>query len=97
MAITKAAKVEAEIEKVKGKISEFQTRLRELEQKKTEIENTEIVGVVRGMNISIEELAVMLQTVRNGGAVPAPTPTSGHHGQKSEPAPAPDVEEDNDE
>jgi len=95
MAITKAAKVEAEIEKVKGKISEFQTRLRELEQKKTEIENTEIVGVVRGMNISIEELAVMLQTVRSGGAVPAPT--SGHHGQKSAPAPDPDVEEDNEE
>ena len=95
MAITKAAKVEAEIEKVKGKISEFQIRLRELEQKKTEIENTEIVGVVRGMNISIEELAVMLQTVRSGGAVPAPT--SGHHGQKSEPAPAPDVEEETEE
>ena len=94
MAITKAAKVEGEIEKVKGKISEFQTRLRELEQKKTEIENTEIVGVVRGMNISIEELAVMLQTIRSG-AVPAPT--SGHHGQKSEPAPAPDVEEETEE
>lgn len=95
MAITKAAKVEAEIEKVKGKISESQTRLRELEQKKTEIENTEIVGVVRGMSISIEELATMLQAIKSNAA--APVSTSGHHGQKSGPAPASDAKEDDEE
>ena len=34
MAITKSAKIEAEIEKVKAKIAEQQARLKELEQKK---------------------------------------------------------------
>ena len=36
MAITKSAKIEAEIEKVKAKIAEQQARLKELEQKKLE-------------------------------------------------------------
>ena len=36
MAITKSAKIQAEIEKVKAKIAEQQTRLKELEQKKLE-------------------------------------------------------------
>ena len=43
MAITKSAKIEAEIEKVKAKIAEQQARLKELEQKKLEAENSEIV------------------------------------------------------
>ena len=34
MAISKSAKIEAEIEKVKAKIAEQQARLKELEQKK---------------------------------------------------------------
>ena len=38
MAITKSAKIEAEIEKVKAKIAEQQARLKELEQKKLEAE-----------------------------------------------------------
>ena len=49
MAITKSAKIEAEIEKVKAKIAEQQARLKELEQKKLEAENSEIVEIVRGI------------------------------------------------
>ena len=56
MAISKSAKIEAEIEKVKGKIAEQQARLKELEQKKHEAENTEIVDIVRGMSISLSDL-----------------------------------------
>ena len=56
MAITKSAKIQAEIEKVKAKIAEQQTRLKELEQKKLEAENSEIVDIVRGMSVSLEEL-----------------------------------------
>lgn len=56
MAVTKSAKIEAEIEKVKAKIAEQQTRLKELEQKKLEAENSEIVDIVRGMSISLAEL-----------------------------------------
>ena len=71
MAITKSAKIEAEIEKVKAKIAEQQARLKELEQKKLEAENSEIVEIVRGMSISLADLrwcfsssgAVLLVTV----------------------------------
>ena len=74
MAITKSAKIEAEIEKVKAKIAEQQARLRELEQKKLEAENSEIVEIVRGMSISLAELPLVRQQLRGG----AP----GHSGQK---------------
>ena len=76
MAVTKSAKIEAEIEKVKAKITEQQTRLKDLEQKKLEAENSEIVDIVRGMSISLEELPLVLQRLRDG--------TSGQSVQKSE-------------
>ena len=74
MAITKSAKIEAEIEKVKAKIAEQQARLQELEQKKLEAENSEIVEIVRGMSISLADLPLVLQPLRSGA--------SGHGGQK---------------
>ena len=74
MAITKSAKIEAEIEKVKVKIAEQQARLKELEQKKLEAENSEIVEIVRGMSISLADLSLVLQQLRSGA--------SGHSGQK---------------
>ena len=77
MAISKSAKIEAEIEKVKAKISEQQARLKELEQKKVEAENSEIVDIVRSMSVSLEELPLVLQRLRDGG-------TSGQSVQKSE-------------
>ena len=43
---------------VKAKISEQQARLKELEQKKLEAENSEIVDIVRGMStVSYTHLA----------------------------------------
>jgi len=74
MAITKSAKIEAEIEKVKAKIAEQQARLKELEQKKLEAENSEIVEIVRGMSISLADLPLGPRQ-RGGGA-------SGHGGKK---------------
>ena len=59
-------KVAAEIERVKEKLAAQQQRLRELEQQKTELENTEIVGVVRGLDVTPEELASLLRTLRGG-------------------------------
>ena len=70
MAASKSKKIQAEIDKVKAKISEQQARLKELEKNKQEAENSEIVDIVRGMSISLEEL-------RDGG-------TSGQSVQKSE-------------
>lgn len=67
MAISKSAKIQAEIEKVMAKINEQQARLKELEQKKLEAENSEIVEIVRGMSVSLTDLPVLLQTIKSGG------------------------------
>ena len=77
MAASKSQKIQAEIEKVKAKIAEQQARLKELEKNKLEAENTEIVDIVRGMSVSLEELPLVLQRLRDGG-------TSGQSVQKSE-------------
>ena len=76
MAVTKSAKIEAEIEKVKAKIAEQQTRLKELEQKKLEAENSEIVDMVRGMSVSLTELPLLLEKLRSGGALGQVVPKS---------------------
>ena len=84
---TKITKVMKEIDKTKGKISEFQSKLRELEKQKTEFENIEIVDVVRSMNISFADLAELLKMARTGSLV-----TSSQVGPKSEDVPtAPDT------
>ena len=69
MAISKSAKIQAEIEKVTAKINEQQSRLKELEQKKLEVENSEIVEIVRGMSVSLTDLPTLLQTIKSGGAL----------------------------
>ena len=74
MAISKSAKIEAEIEKVKTKITEQQARLKELEQKKVEAENSEIVDIVRG--IPLAELPVVLQQIRAGATLGQNVPKS---------------------
>ena len=74
MAISKSAKIWAEMEKVKAKIGEQQARLKELEQKHREAENEEIVDIVRGMSVSLDELPALLRQLRDG--------PSGHGVQK---------------
>ena len=76
MEASKSQKIQAEIDKVKVKISEQQARLKELEQKHREAENEEIVDIVRGMSVSLEELPLVLQRLRDSG-------TSGQSVQKS--------------
>ena len=45
MAVSKSQKIQAEIDKVKAKISEQQARLKDLEKNKQEAENSEIVDI----------------------------------------------------
>ena len=66
MAISKSAKIMAEMEKVKAKINE----------QHREAENEEIVDIVRGMSVSLDELPALLRQLRDG-------PASGHGVQKS--------------
>ena len=67
MAISKSAKIQAEIEKVTAKINEQQARLKELEQKKLEAENSEIVEIVRGMSVSLTDLRDAARSLKAGG------------------------------
>ena len=71
MAISKSAKIQAEIEKVTAKINEQQARL-----KKLEAENSEIVEIVRGMSVSLTDLPVLLQTIKSGGTLGQNVPKS---------------------
>lgn len=73
----KIERVCKDIQKTKEKINEFQTKLRQLEKQKTELENLEIVDAVRGMDISLTDLAALLKAAKTGGA------TSGQLGPKS--------------
>ena len=88
MAVSKSQKIQAEIDKVKANISEQQARLKELEKNKQEAENSEIVDIVRGMSVSLEELPLVLQRLRDDG-------TLGQSVPKSEPAPVTEGKEDN--
>lgn len=76
MAISKSAKIEAEIEKVKAKIAEQQTKLKELEQRKIEVENSEIVDMVRSMSVSLTELSLLLEKLRSGETLGQVVPKS---------------------
>ena len=82
MATKKTVKVQAEIDKARAKLAEQQARVKELEQKRTELENLEIIDIVRGLNIPLDNLAAALQSIKGGAA---PAATSGQVGPKSAP------------
>ena len=70
---TKIDRINAEIQKTREKITEYQNKLKGLETQKTEAENLQIVQLVRSMRLSPQQLTAMLS---NGGipsiaAVPA--------------------------
>ena len=60
-----------DIEKTKGKITELQARLRDLERRKTELENSEIVGIMRGIDVAPEELADFIKAFKEQRQPPA--------------------------
>jgi hypothetical protein len=76
----KIERVIKDIDKTKEKITEFQSRLRELEKQKTEFENIEIVEAVRGMDIPLNDLPTILKALREQNGAPF---TSGQVGPKS--------------
>ena len=67
---SKLKKVLAEIEKTKGKLSEQQAKLRELERQRTELENTEMVELIRSTKMNTEELSTFLKAFREKSEVP---------------------------
>ena len=62
----KIERIGKEINKIKGKIEEWQSKVRELEKQKTAMENEEIIETVRGMNVSLNDLTNILKKGGNG-------------------------------
>ena len=60
----KLEKYRAEREKNNAKIAELKEENRELDRVITELENTEIIGLVRAENMRPEELAEFLSRIR---------------------------------
>lgn len=76
MATSKSAKIMTEIERARAKLTEQQARHRELEQRHKEAENEEIVDIVRGMSVPLDELPLLLQKLRAGESLGQIVPKS---------------------
>lgn len=64
----KIKKIDTEYEKNAAKITELQTRQRELEKQRTELENLDIIGLVRSVGLNPQQLAALIK----GGTPAAP-------------------------
>ena len=62
----KYQKVCAEIDKTENKISDLQQQLKELRDKKTEMENLEIINTVRAMVMDKGEIMAFLAAMQKG-------------------------------
>ncbi len=58
----KIKKIDAEYEKNAAKITELQARQKELEKQRLELENTDIIGLVRSMGLTPDQLAALIQS-----------------------------------
>lgn len=72
----KINKIEADLMKTNQKISALQDHMRELEQQKTELENTDIVGLVRDAGMRPQELAALLRALADKGGASAKEETN---------------------
>ena len=66
----KLEKLTAEIKKTKARITVLQARLQEMEQQQSELENTEIVELVRSVTATPEELAAFIKAFRAQSGAP---------------------------
>lgn len=64
----KIKKIDAEYEKNAAKIAELQARQKELEKQRTEFENLDIIGLVRNLGVTPDELAAIIQAARQNTA-----------------------------
>lgn len=68
----KYQKVCTEIDKTEKKISDLQQQLKELRDKKTEMENLEIINTVRAMVMDKGEIMAFLAAMQKGDAKHSP-------------------------
>lgn len=69
----KLDKIEREMQRTRDKISELQSRLKELDGQKTEQENLQIVQLVRSMRLSPDDLKAFLQGKQPAAGTVTPT------------------------
>ena len=63
---SKYQKVCAEIAKTEKKIEDLQDQLKELNDKKTELENLEIVNTIRAMVMDKDQIMAFLSSMKDG-------------------------------
>ena len=80
MSNAKMERLDREIAKTREKISELQKKLRDLSLQKTEVENLEIVQLVRAVRMTPQELSALL----SGGAIPGMTPIPEKYEEQEE-------------
>ena len=68
----KIKKIDAEYEKNAAKISELQVRQKELDKQRVELENLDIIGLVRNLGMTADELAALIESAKNGPAYTTP-------------------------
>ena len=75
----KFKKIDAEYAKNAAKISALQNRQKELEKQRRELENLDIVSLVRGMGMTAEELAALMKASRENRPVSDPNKQEEYH------------------
>ena len=60
----KIKKIDSEYDKNAAKITELQARQRELEKQRLELEDLDIIGIVRNMGLTPDQLAALIQGAR---------------------------------
>lgn len=71
----KYQKVCADIAKLEGKAADIEKQLGELREKKTELENIEIINTVRAMVMDKDQIMAFLSTMKGGKPTKQPTNT----------------------
>ena len=77
----KIKKINTEYEKNAVKITELQARQEELSKQRIELENLDIIGLVRNMGLDPDQLAALIHTARVTSSVKtegAPVGEGGH-------------------
>lgn len=74
----KINKLRGELEKNNGKIAALQAKNKELEKQVRELENTDIIGMVREQGMTMEEFAALFQQMKGAVSAEKSVKESGH-------------------
>jgi len=66
----KITKLRTELEKNNSKIASLQARNRDIEKQIRELENTDIIGMVRENGMTIEQFAELFQMMKDSVVIP---------------------------